>query len=85
MICLNTIEELKSCNKDWLYPKDIAPILDCDPYNISLGARQAPCLLGFPVIVLGCHTKIPRKAFIRFMEGTIGTEDKLNSKEEILQ
>lgn len=62
-----TLEELKNCTKIMLIPKDIAPILGCDPYTISLMARDCPERLGFPVIRLKSRTKIPRKPFLKFL------------------
>ena len=39
--------------------------------NMALGvaARDAPEQLGFPVVRIGSRTKIPREAFVRYMEG----------------
>jgi hypothetical protein len=40
-----------------------------DPQSIREAARQRPDLLGFPVIVYGRKVKIPRKPFIKFVQG----------------
>ena len=66
---MNTLNEVKASHKDVLTPTDIAPILQMNPYSISKQARTDPSKLGFNVSVAGTRTKIPRKAFIRFMEG----------------
>lgn len=66
---MNTLEEVKQSKKEFLVPSDVAPILGCDRYNITLMARHYPEKLGFPVIVIKNRTKIPRLAFIAFMEG----------------
>ena len=67
-----TLEEIRNMPDEFLTPAQIAPILGCDPNHIRRQARRNPKLLGFHVVVLGdndSRTKIPREAFIRFMEG----------------
>lgn len=66
---MTQIDELKALDKPMLVPKDVAPFLGCDPYSITLQARKDPSKLGFPVMVLGTRTKIPKAAFIRWAEG----------------
>lgn len=61
------LEEIKGCNQPFLTAADIAPVLDCDPQAIRDTAQHNPERLGFPVTVLGTRTKIPRKAFLRFL------------------
>lgn len=64
-----TLEDIKSIDKEFLAPRDVSGFLGCDPYNITLQARADPAKLGFPVVVIGTRTKIPKKAFINFFEG----------------
>lgn len=64
-----TLDDLKAMDREMLPPKIVAQVIGCDPYYISLQARTAPELLGFPVSVQGTRTRIPRRAFIRWMEG----------------
>lgn len=64
-----TIEELKNSNREFLYAADIAPILRVDPQCIRRQAQAKPEALGFPVSVIGSRCKIPRKGFLRFVEG----------------
>lgn len=64
-----TIEDIKAMDKPFLIPKDIAPLLGCDPYTINICAKQCLERLGFPVIMLGNRVKIPREGFIRFWMG----------------
>lgn len=64
-----TLEEIKKMDKEMLVPTIVAKVIGCDPYYISLQARKKPELLGFPVHVHGNRTLIPRRAFIRWMEG----------------
>lgn len=65
-----TLAEIKQSDKALLLPADIAEVLDCDPHSIRVAAHCDPALLGFPVCVVGNRVKIPRKPFIRFIEGT---------------
>lgn len=67
-----TLEDIKLMERETITPAIAAEVLNCDPHELRLQARFRPELLGFPVIVYGKNhnrTKIPRKAFIRFMEG----------------
>lgn len=65
-----TLEEIKTSNALFLTPRDIAPVLECDPQKIRTQAHTDPAMLGFPVSVIGTRVKIPRKPFISFVEGT---------------
>lgn len=62
-----TLAEIKASDKVMLVPADIAQVLGCDPYYISLTAKNAPANLGFPVMRSGNRTKIPRKAFLKWL------------------
>lgn len=62
-----TLQEIMDSDKVFLVPKDIAPVLGCDAYNISVAARDCPENLGFPVVRIGSRTKIPRIPFLRFI------------------
>jgi hypothetical protein len=64
-----TLSEIKALDRDYLTPAQIAPILGCDPQDIRVAARQRPDLLGFSVSVIGTRVKVPRLAFIKWMEG----------------
>lgn len=64
-----TLAEIKSIDKEFLTPRDVCGFLGCDPYNITLQARVDPAKLGFPVVVIGTRTKIPKRAFVNFFEG----------------
>ena len=65
-----TIDEIMASNKDMLTPSDVAPILNCHPYAISVQAREDASKLGFPVCVVGRRTKIPKQAFLNWLSGT---------------
>lgn len=64
-----TLDSIKVMDKEMLSPTMVAKIIGCNPYYITLQARKDPTLLGFPVHVHGSRTQIPRRAFIKFMEG----------------
>lgn len=64
-----TLEEIKASEKAFLSPSDIAEVLGCNAYTISIAARDCPERLGFPVTRLGTRTRIPRKPFINYVEG----------------
>lgn len=64
-----TYEELRASTKEFLTPRDVAPLLGCAAYTLNVAAKERPDLLGFPVVIMGTRVKFPRRAFIRFMEG----------------
>lgn len=68
-----TMQEIRNSDKDYLIPSDIAEVLGCDKYNINLQVKQDKELginsFPFPTILIGSRVKIPRKAFIRAMDG----------------
>lgn len=69
---MNTaLEKIKSMDKLFLTPAEAAPVIGCDPHYIRVAARTKPEMLGFPVLVYGTRTKIPRLPFIRFIEGGV--------------
>ena len=63
------IEELRRMTEDTITPNTAARYLKCNPQLIRTAARQRPELLGFPVSCIGNRVKIPRVAFIKFLEG----------------
>lgn len=70
-----TLDEMKSCPREFLIPREVAPLLGCDPYAINVAAKQCPERLGFHVSVIGTRVKIPRLAFIRWMEGAENNDE----------
>lgn len=64
-----SLATLADSDKIFLLPTDVAPLLDCDPHLIRLMARDEKHRqqLGFPVVVIGTRTKIPRIPFLRYM------------------
>ena len=75
-----TIEEIKRSTKEMLTPSDIAEVLGCAPYNINVQVKQDIAdgvnSFGFPISKIGCRVRIPRRAFLRFMLGGDGEEEK---------
>ena len=64
-----TLDEIKAMDREMLTPTIVGRVIGCNPYYITLEARSNPKRLGFPVHVHGTRTLIPRRAFIRWMEG----------------
>lgn len=55
------------CEKEYLTPAQIAPVLGVDPHAIRIVARRKPELLKFEFEVVGNRTKIPRIPFLRYI------------------
>ena len=62
-----TLNEIKASEAIMLKPADVADVLGCDPHSIRVQAHEYPESLGFPVVVIGNRTLIPRKAFLKFL------------------
>lgn len=69
-----TIEEVQRSSKLLLSANDIAPIIGADPQSIRMCARECPMKLGFPVMVIGVRTHIPRLPFLHWL-GLKGAEE----------
>ena len=63
-----TLDEIRGTTKDMLTPGDVAEVLGCDPYRINVQAKQDAKKLGFPVSIMGTRVRIPRLAFLRWMQ-----------------
>lgn len=63
-----TMDEIRSSNKEYLTPKDVAEALGRDQYSINVQAQEDPVKLGFPVTVVGRRVLIPRKGFVFFWD-----------------
>ena len=64
-----TLSDLKALNREFLTPAEVASILGCDPQEIRVQAKQQPERLGFNVAVIGSRVKVPRRAFLNWLEG----------------
>lgn len=69
-----TLDEIRKSNKEMLTPADIAPLLGVDKYSISVQVKEdkqnGRNSFPFPTIRIGMRTKIPRRAFLKALEGT---------------
>ena len=63
------LDAIRQMDCDVITPKVAATVLRCAPYNIVIMARDQPQALGFPVIRIKSRVKIPRLAFLAYMEG----------------
>ncbi len=67
-----TLDDLEKLDREYLIPKDIAPILGCDTYNINLQVKRDKQTginsFPFPTMLIGTRVKIPRRAFIEAMK-----------------
>ena len=64
-----TLEDVKKMDAPVITAAVAGHVLGCDPHYIRLEARLHPEKLGFPVIVIGKRVRIPRAAFVRYLEG----------------
>ncbi len=64
---MKTIQEIIALDQEFLTPVQAAGVLGTSAQSIRVAARQRPELLGFPVVVIGTRTKIPRVPFLRFL------------------
>ena len=63
------LDAIRQMDCDVITPKIAAKVLHCAPYDINVMARDQPQALGFPVIRIRSRVKIPRLAFLAYMEG----------------
>lgn len=64
-----SVDEIMALDREYLTPAEVAAVIGCSPQDIRVTARQRPDLLGFNVCVVGTRTKIPRRGFLRWLEG----------------
>lgn len=64
-----TLDQIEAMTAEVLTPAQVGSILHLDQDTIRGQAREAPWLLGFPVVCAGNRVKIPRLPFLRFMRG----------------
>ena len=62
-----TIEDIERLDKTMLTCADVAPLLGFDANSLRLQAREDPTLLGFPVVVAGTRTMIPKEGFLNYL------------------
>lgn len=64
-----TLDDIKRMDKELLTVQDVAKLLKVNGTTIRRAAREHPETLGFPVMLFGKQVRIPRRAFVRFLEG----------------
>ena len=64
-----TLKEIRESDKEMLTPYDVGEVLGSDPATIRETAKQRPDLIGFRFCFIGTRMKIPREAFLRWMDG----------------
>ena len=62
-----SLDDIRKSDKPVLKPADVAEVLGCHPYAISIRAKDGT--LPFPYFMSGCRTKIPRIPFLEWLEG----------------
>ena len=74
-----TLNEMRVSEKTMLTPEDVSEVLGCNGYAINLQCKEDPRKLGFPVCVLGTRVRIPRVAFIKWLDG-VGIFDNVSDQ-----
>lgn len=64
-----TLDEIRNLDREYLVPAEVAPVLGVDAQDIRVAAKQHPERLGFNVAVIGTRVKVPKLAFLAWMEG----------------
>lgn len=64
-----TWQEIKTSDKLFLTADDVSEVLKCDPQTLRLAVKENRELVGFPCSIIGKTLRIPRPAFIRWVEG----------------
>ena len=66
-----TLQQMIESTKETLSPAEVAEVIGCDPYNISVQVREdkqnGVNSFPFPTIRIGTRTRIPRRAFLKAM------------------
>ncbi len=70
-----TLEEVKFLPREFLTPKQVASVLNCNPYLINIRVKNGTPL-GFPAFMSGNRVKIPKAGFVNFMEGRTGENEQ---------
>ncbi len=64
-----TWEQIKQSEKDFLTPSEIGEFLQCNPQTLRVAVKTNKDLVGFHCSMIGQTVRIPRLAFIRWVEG----------------
>lgn len=69
-----TLEQIEQLDREFLIPKDIAPLLECAPYSINIQVKADKACgknsFPFPTLLIGNRVKIPRRAFLAAIQGS---------------
>lgn len=65
------LDKVRSSVDPMITPELAGEVIGCNPQYIRVSARSNPGALGFPVIITGKRTHIPRAAFLRYVDGGI--------------
>lgn len=91
-----TLEDLERVEADFIFPKDAAVFIKCEPHNMNIRAKTDIELygeiitFGFPAHFQGTRLKIPRVPFIRYIreevrgENATHTEPNVETLDDIL-
>ena len=60
------INRISGMTCPFITPAQAVPVIGCSPQAIRIMAREKPAALGFPVVVIGTRTRIPRVPFLRW-------------------
>ena len=69
---VEAVRKIEGSEKDPLFPADVAPVIGCSPYTITVQARNNPNGFGFPIRVIGTRTQIPRHSFLEYCRKVMG-------------
>lgn len=75
-----TLEDLEQVDADFIFPKDAAFFIKCEPHNMNIRAKTDIELygeiktFGFPAHFQGTRLNIPRVPFIQYMKKTVRGE-----------
>ena len=64
---LRELQDLKDSNALFVTAEDVRNILEADPATVRRQAMADGSVMGFNVSVIGNRTRIPRKAFLRWL------------------
>lgn len=73
-------ERLQAKDKPFFVVTDVAPILGADAYAPHLQADRDASKLGFPVIVACRRIKIPKAAFLDYIEPNVLARRRTSSR-----
>ena len=63
-----TLEEIRASDAAFMTPEELAGTLGCTPQTLRVQAQEDPGKLGFPVCVMGTRVRVPRLAFLHWMD-----------------